>query len=104
MLAALAEAGPDGDGFDDALLLLRDAVLTHARYEERYEFPQLRAKVPAERLHSLATAVRAAEALAPTRPHPGAESATANLVTGPALAVADRARDLVRKAVRKAQD
>jgi hemerythrin superfamily protein len=104
MLAALTEAGPDGDGFDDALLLLRDAVLTHARYEERYEFPQLRAKVPAERLHSLATAVRAAEALAPTRPHPGAESATANLVTGPALAVADRARDLVRKAVRKAQD
>jgi hemerythrin superfamily protein len=103
MLAALVEAGPDGDGFDDALLLLRDAVLTHARYEERYEFPQLRAKVPAERLRTLATAVRAAEAVAPTRPHPGAESATANLVTGPALAVADRARDLVREAVRKAE-
>ena len=33
-----------------------------------------------------------------------AESATANLVTGPALAVADRARDLVREAVRKAED
>jgi hemerythrin superfamily protein len=103
MLAALVEAGPDGDGFDDALLLLRDAVLTHARYEERYEFPQLRAKVPAERLRTLATAVRAAEAVAPTRPHPGAESATANLATGPALAVADRALDLVREAVRKAE-
>jgi hypothetical protein len=65
--------------------------------------PQLRAKVPGERLRSLGTAVRAAEAVAPTRPHPGAESATANLVTGPALAVADRARDLVREAVRKAE-
>ncbi len=101
MLAALVKAGPDGDGFDDALLLLRAAVLTHARYEERYEFPQLRAKVPAERLRTLAAAVRAAEAVAPTRPHPGAETATANLVTGPALAVADRARDLIREAVRK---
>jgi hemerythrin superfamily protein len=64
MLAALVEQGPQGDGFDAALLLLRDAVLTHARYEERYEFPQLRAKVPPERLRSLATAVRAAEAVA----------------------------------------
>jgi hypothetical protein len=103
MLVALIEAGPDGDGFDEGLLLLRDAVLMHARYEERYEFPQLRAKVPAERLRSLGTAVRAAEAVAPTRPHPGAESATTNLVTGPALAVADRARDLVREAVRKGE-
>jgi len=32
--AALVKAGP----VDDALLLLRDAVLIPARYEERYEF------------------------------------------------------------------
>ncbi len=101
MLKELVETGPDGEGFDEALLLLRDAVLTHARYEERYEFPQLRAKVPAERLRSLATAVRAAEAMAPTRPHPGTESLKANLAAGPLLAVADRARDLIREAVRK---
>jgi hemerythrin superfamily protein len=101
MLVALDESGPDADGFDEALLLLRNAVLTHARYEERYEFPQLRAKVPADRLRSAATAVRAAEAVAPTRPHPGTESAAANLIAGPALAVADRARDLIRAAVRK---
>jgi hypothetical protein len=100
MLAALVKSGPDGDGFDAALLLLRNAVLTHARYEERYEFPQLRAKVPAARLVSLASAVRAAEALAPTRPHPGAESALANLTLGPPLAIIDRARDLLRAATR----
>ena len=96
MLSALVKSGSDGDGFDEALLLLREAVLTHARYEERYEFPRLRAKVPADRLVLAAAAVRAAEAVAPTRPHPGVESATANVVAGPALAVADRARDLIR--------
>ncbi|GIF01334.1 hypothetical protein [Paractinoplanes rishiriensis] len=102
MLAALLEADVDSEGFEASLLMLRTAVLTHARHEERYEFPQLRAKIPAERLRTLATVVRAAEAAAPTRPHPGVESATANLVTGPALAAADRARDLVREAARRA--
>ena len=100
-LVELVDSGPDADGFEMAFLLLRDAVLTHARYEERYEFPQLRAKVPAERLRAAAQAVRAAEAMAPTRPHPSAQSATANLVLGPPLAVFDRARDLIRDATRK---
>jgi hypothetical protein len=83
------------------LLLLRNAILTHARYEERYEFPELRAKVPAERLRTMATAVRAAEAVAPTRPHPGAELAKANVILGPPLAVVDRARDLIREATKR---
>jgi hypothetical protein len=83
------------------LLLLRNAILTHARYEERYEFPELRAKVPAERLRTMATAVRAAEAVAPTRPHPGAELAKANIILGPPLAVVDRARDLIREATKR---
>jgi hemerythrin superfamily protein len=102
MLAEMVDAGPDDDGFDVALLLLREAVLTHARYEERYEFTQLRAKVPATQLRLLAGAVRAAEAVAPTRPHPGTESATANLALGLPLAVIDRVRDRVRDLVRDA--
>jgi hypothetical protein len=100
ILARLVKEGADADGFDAALLLLRNAVLMHARHEERYEFTQLRAKVPAAQLRALAPAVRAAEALAPTRPHPGTESATANLLAGPILAVADRTRDLIRDAVK----
>jgi hypothetical protein len=41
--------------------------------------------------------VRVAEATAPTRPHPHAgESAAANLVAGPPLAVFDRVRDKAR--------
>jgi hypothetical protein len=73
-------------------------VLTHARYEERYEFPHLRQHIPAERLRKLAGALLAAEAFAPTRPHPGTESAKANVVAGPALAIIDRVRDAVRRA------
>ena len=98
MLTALIDGGVDADGFDDALLLLRDTVLMHARHEERYEFPHLRQHVPADRLVLLAGAVRAAEAVAPTRPHPGAESATANALLGAPLAVIDRVRDAVRRA------
>ncbi|MCM0678168.1 hemerythrin domain-containing protein [Micromonospora phytophila] len=96
-LQTLIAGGVDADGFDTGIILLRDAVLTHARYEERYEFPQLRQHVPAGRLRSLAAAVRGAEATAPTRPHPSAQSAKGNLAAGPALAVIDRVRDAVRK-------
>ncbi|RAO26192.1 hypothetical protein ONO86_06270 [Micromonospora noduli] len=96
-LQTLIEGGMDADGFDTGIVLLRDAVLLHARHEERYEFPQLRQHVPVDRLRSLATAVRAAEASAPTRPHPSAQSAKGNLAAGPVLAVIDRVRDAVRK-------
>lgn len=68
MLVRLVDAGVDYPGFDEALLLLRDAVLAHIRHEERFEFPQLRELVPADRLHELAFAVRAAEEVALTRP------------------------------------
>jgi hemerythrin superfamily protein len=97
-LKVLIEGGVDADGFDEGVLLLRTSVLAHARHEERYEFPRLRQHVPADRLRQLATAVRAAEAAAPTRPHPGAESATANAVVGIPLTVIDRIRDAIRSA------
>jgi hemerythrin superfamily protein len=61
ILGTLVEDGVDAEGFEEALLLLREAVLTHARYEERYEFPQLRHRLPAERLQSMAGTVRVAE-------------------------------------------
>jgi hypothetical protein len=40
-------------------------------------------------------AVELAEAAAPTRPHPGVESAKANLLAGPFAAMLDRARDVL---------
>ena len=57
----------------------------------------LRENLPADRLSRMAGALKAAEATAPTRPHPGAgESAMANLLVGPPAAVFDRTRDAVR--------
>ena len=97
-LTTLIDGGVDADGFDTGILLLREAVLEHARHEERYEFNQLRQHVPAERLERMMTAFKAAEAVAPTRPHAGAESAVANVAAGPVLAVADRVRDAIRRA------
>lgn len=97
-LTVLIDGGVDAAGFDTGILLLREAVLEHARHEERYEFTQLRQHLPVERLQRLTVAFKAAEAVAPTRPHPGAESAKANLAAGPVLAVADRVRDAIRRA------
>ncbi|MGX1274262.1 hypothetical protein RKD18_007456 [Streptomyces phaeoluteigriseus] len=37
--------------------------------------------------------------MAPTRPHPGVESATANVALGPVAALMDRTRDAVRSAM-----
>jgi hypothetical protein len=39
--------------------------------------------------------------MAPTHPHPGVESATANLALGPVAALMDRTKDVVRKAMGK---
>jgi hypothetical protein len=74
-------------------------VLTHAHNEETYEFRYLRAKVPTAQLRALVPMVRAAEAIAPTHPHPGVESATANNLAGPMLSLFDRTKDLVHKVI-----
>lgn len=66
--------------FTPTLAQLRSAVLEHADSEERDEFPLLLRQNDDKTLARMAQAVRAAEALAPTHPHPGVESMTANLV------------------------
>ena len=101
MLSKLDEMGPEHPGFMDELDRLRLAVLAHARAEERYEFVKLRAETTAAERRAMAFGVRAAEAMAPTRPHPGVESMTKNLLLGPPTAVMDRAKDLIRRALRK---
>ncbi|MDT7725839.1 MAG: hypothetical protein QOI21_2415 [Actinomycetota bacterium] len=99
LLVTLNDMGPDAEGFDTLLVQLRDDVLAHAEHEEREEFPLLLKAHTRERLRAMASTVRVAEAIAPTRPHPGVESATANLLLGPPVAIMDRARDLIRAAL-----
>jgi hypothetical protein len=86
-------------GFADRFATLLRAVLAHADSEEREEFPLLQENTDQKTLVRMASAVRAAEAMAPTHPHPGVESMTANLVAGPIASLVDRTRDAVRAAL-----
>jgi len=97
LLSTMNDIGPDAEGFDTLLVQLRDDVLAHADHEEQAEFPLLRKVHDQARLERMAKAVEAAEAIAPTRPHPGVESPVANLAVGPLVAVVDKARDAIRK-------
>jgi hemerythrin superfamily protein len=101
MLSELERLGPDAPEFLPRLVEFRQVVVDHSDREEREEFPALRENCSEQRLWIMATAVKAAEALAPTHPHPGVESAGANLITGPFMAVVDRTRDLVRKRAKR---
>lgn len=85
--------------FITELTKLRDAVLAHAEHEELEEFPKLQKEVDTDDLKRMAAAVKAAEAIAPTRPHPGVESAKLNLAVGPFASMLDRARDLIKQAI-----
>ncbi|MCK2216508.1 hemerythrin domain-containing protein [Actinomadura sp. ATCC 31491] len=101
LLMELDQAGPDAPGFAEKLLLLRGAVEAHARAEERYEFAKLRAHTSEAERRGMAAGVKAAEAMAPTHPHPGVESATKNVLVGTPAAMMDRARDVIRQAMGK---
>lgn len=85
--------------FIDELTKLREAVLAHAEHEELEEFEQLQADTGPEELKRMGTAVKLAEAIAPTRPHAGVESAELNFAVGPFASMLDRARDLIKQAV-----
>jgi hemerythrin superfamily protein len=101
MLSELEHVGTDSPEFPKRLQELRQAVLDHAEQEEREEFTAIREHANEQQLRVMATAVKAAEALAPTHPHPGVESAGANLLIGPYAAMMDRTRDAVRKVLKR---
>ncbi|MGC7100777.1 hemerythrin domain-containing protein [Amycolatopsis lurida] len=101
LLSTLDEMGPGKDGFDTLLVQLREDVLAHAEHEEREEFPLLRSQLSAERRRAMASTAKAAESIAPTRPHPGVEGPAANLLLGPPVAIMDRARDAIRSALNR---
>jgi len=101
-LADLEKLGPKGKGFADELKKFKQLVEDHADHEEREVFPKLRQSVDEGQLQSMAAAIKVAEAMAPTHPHPhGPNSAVGNMVVGPAVAIMDRTRDLIRDALRK---
>ena len=88
------------DEFLAELTAFREAVLEHAEREESEEFTKLKRDLDEGELKGLAAAVRAAEAIAPTRPHAGVESAKLNFAVGPFASMLDRARDVISAALR----
>jgi hemerythrin superfamily protein len=93
ILAKLEKLDVDSPEFDEAFTLLQRGVLVHAQAEEREEFSRLEAALEPAQLERMRRAVELAEKVAPTRPHPGVESATANVIAGPFAAMLDRVRD-----------
>lgn len=98
VLQALEKMGPSAAGFEPLFEEFRKTVIEHAEREEREEFSQLRAQ-GGPQLRGLAAAIKAAEATAPTHPHPGMETPAKNILIGTFAAAADRTRDAVRKAL-----
>lgn len=97
LLQELEKHDPDSVEFESLIDRFRRAVEAHAEHEEQVEFPELIARCAPETLRAMAAIVKAAEAVAPTRPHPGIESAMAHATLGPAVAVIDRTRDTIQK-------
>lgn len=93
VLARLEKLDVHSAEFEEAFNFLQNAVLVHAQAEEREEFVLLASALDQAQLDKMRRAVEFAEKVAPTRPHPGVESATANMLAGPFASMIDRARD-----------
>ncbi|MFC7303296.1 hemerythrin domain-containing protein [Streptomyces monticola] len=98
VLLNLEKMDTESPEFLDKFAALRQDVLAHAEAEERYEFAHLHKHAERATLENLARAVKAAEAVAPTHPHPGTDTATKNMAVGPIASVIDRTRDAIRAA------
>lgn len=95
-VAELERIGPDDDSFPTKLRELHDDVEQHAALEEQLVFPRLMETKDKSRLERMGRSLEIAEKLAPTHAHPHApESRGGNLLVGPFVAIADRARDAI---------
>ncbi|MCV7067800.1 hemerythrin domain-containing protein [Mycolicibacterium farcinogenes] len=99
-LSKLESMDFDSDAFITELTKFQQAVIDHAEHEEHEEFNKLHRTLDKQDLERMAKAVQAAESIAPTRPHPGVESAGMNFAVGPFASMVDRARDLIGAALR----
>ena len=103
LLKELEKLDPSSAEFSAKFATLRQDVEAHAHAEETIEFPKIEAGADPTTLKRLASAFEAAKAAAPTHPHPATPNTpAANVLAGPFAAVADRARDVVRKAMEAA--
>jgi hemerythrin superfamily protein len=98
VLSDLEKLDPATDEFKVKFDAFAADVREHAKHEEETEFAPVEQSQDADALSKLATALKAAEKVAPTHPHPSASSTTANVVLGPFASMVDRIRDALKKA------
>jgi hemerythrin-like domain-containing protein len=80
--------------FLEVLGRLEEVLRDHVDDEESEQFPQLRARIPHEKLVEMGGKVETAKKAAPTRPHPTApHSALFHKALGPGVGLVDRLRD-----------
>ena len=99
-LSALEQMDVDSQEFLDSLIIFKATVIDHAEREETEEFNKLQRDLDPDELKQMVVAVQAAQATAPTRPHPGIESGVLNLAVGPFASILDRARDAIAAVLR----
>lgn len=101
LLKEMENLDTDSAEFTAKLAILRREVESHARAEETQEFPKVAESESPERLRQMGKIYEAAKMAAPTRPHPSTPNTpVANMLVGPFAAVLDRARDVVRDAMK----
>lgn len=98
VLAELQHLDLDSVDFERRLAAFRAMVLAHAAAEELEELPVVLAHCDEKERRRLGVRLRAAESIAPTRPHPAvAGSPVAQWAVGPVASLVDRTRDAIRK-------
>lgn len=98
VLSRLEDLDPSTPEFDRLFAEFRPAVANHADAEEDEVLPLLLSTQDADRRRRMAEVFVTAEQAAPTHAHPHAgTSATAHIVTGPALTIMDHVRDALHK-------
>jgi hemerythrin superfamily protein len=84
----------DDPRFTELVTELRRLLHHHATDEENEQFPELRARVPREKLVQMREQVDTAKKVAPTRPHPGSpNNQVFHKLVGPGVGLMDRVRD-----------
>ena len=96
-LTELEKLEVDSPEFVTKLRILQANVIAHAESEEEEEFARLAGLLDQGRLERMRKAAELAESIAPTRPHAGIESATANILVGPFASMVDRSRDVLSR-------
>jgi hypothetical protein len=100
VLKKLEKLDVDSPDFDQMLEDFESAVDDHAEAEESEEFPTVLADCDEEQRRTMGTHLRAAEAIAPTHPHPStAGSTVAQYTVGPIASLVDRTRDAIKSAM-----